>query len=149
MKKYFFYCLLLMIAEVLASFAVWHGTPTDWAGARLRFWTFEGFRLGYWATFLLLFGAILAGLQRLLLKRLGLTFLIAACSGGIEVATSLTFWKRLSTDRAGYLGWPNLTRYVLDHLVAWTLLWAFGLGLWHLLRRVGLRRSVDTIERKA
>jgi hypothetical protein len=148
MKRYCFYCLLLIIVEVLASFAIWHGTPTDWAGERLHFWGFEGVRLVYWAIFVLLSGTLWTGLQRLLSQRKVRNALAAACLIGIEVATSLTFWKRLAPDQAGYLGWPNLTRYVLDHLAAWSVLWALGLGVWHLLERVASKRSVDTIERK-
>lgn len=149
MKKYYSYCVLLVIAEVLASFAVWHGTPTDWTGERLRFWEYEGFRLGYWAIFLLLFGVLWVGMQRLLSQRLGRNVLAAACSGGIEVVTSLASWKRLPTNQTVYLGWPNVTKYVLEHLVAWALFWVLGLVLWHLLGRVVSKQSVDTMERKA
>lgn len=149
MKKLCSYCVLLVIAELLASFAVWHGTPTDWTGQRLRFWEYERVRLGYWAIFLLLFGVLWMGLRRLLSQRLGRNALAAACSGGLEMVTSLAFWKRLPTNQAVYLGWPNVTKYVLEHLVAWALFWVFGLGLWHLLKRVGSKHSMDTMERKA
>lgn len=54
-KKLMLYVLLLATAEVVASAAVWHGTPTDWKGPHLDFWSFESSRLLYWCSFCTLF----------------------------------------------------------------------------------------------
>lgn len=53
-----YYFILLLVAEIIASAALWHGTPTDWTSGPLRFWVFEGMRLRYWAGFCLLLSAL-------------------------------------------------------------------------------------------
>jgi hypothetical protein len=47
--------LFIVAAELIASLAVWHGTPTDWRGRPLSFWYFEMLRLRYWIGFGLAF----------------------------------------------------------------------------------------------
>ena len=129
--------LSIPVAEVLASFAVWHGTPTDWPDQPLHFWAFEIWRLQYWCSFTLLF----AGLWLFVwmgLRRHSATLILvvwgAVCALGLEVLTSFYFWKSLSSTRyIEFLGWFDFRQYFLQHLVSWgAVVSILGLWLWYL-----------------
>ena len=133
MKRSAYCFLLLLVAEVVASAAVWHGTPTDWAGGHLRFWMFEGLRLRYWGGFCLLFAALWGvGLHRLSSSPLKRNLLGLVCSLGVEVLASIFFWKGLSSSQVGYLGWLDLRQYAAEHLISWIVVLSIGLAVWHL-----------------
>ena len=128
----------LLVAEVIASLGVWHGTPTDWRGESPHFWTFEVLRLQYW----FLFGLSFAGIwmaewvdSRRRSLALMLAIVGAACVLGTEVLTSIYFWKRLAPNEAEYLGWPDLRRYIYEHLSVWAVVMLLGMGLWYLWKR--------------
>jgi hypothetical protein len=128
-----------LAAEVLASVAVWHGTPTDWPGEGLHFWQFELLRLGYWSFCCGLAGVGLCASHKIAGLRLSNRQSLALfCSLflGVEAATSLLFWKGLTLPQVGYLGWPDYQRYILDHLISWVVSVALvGLSAWLLMRR--------------
>jgi hypothetical protein len=131
--------LFIAAAEIVASFAVWHGTPTDWTGETPYFWHFEILRLRYWCSF----GLLSAGLWvigRLGLRRFSATAIPAVlevlCSLGTEVMTSIYFWRSLSSNQASYLGWPDFRRYFWEHLVSWIVVLVIsGLCLRYLQHR--------------
>ncbi|MEO8659379.1 MAG: hypothetical protein ABI693_12975 [Bryobacteraceae bacterium] len=124
--------LLAAVAEVVSSMAVWHGTPTDWIGAPLRFWDSEVSRLRYWCVSKLLFAALWVIGWLCLHRRLAAPALAAlgGCALGADVMTSLYFWKSLSAVQVGYLGWPSLQRYIGEHLISWVIVTLLGLAAW-------------------
>jgi hypothetical protein len=133
-------CLLFiaLVAEVLASLAVWSGTPTDWSGEPLHFWAFETLRLRYWCVFgLLVAGLWVAGYMSRRRRSAVVIVLIlgAICSLGAEVVTSICFWKALTSTQTMYLGWPVLKQYVVEHLISWIVVWVLGLASWYLYVR--------------
>ena len=58
-------CIALLIAQIASSFLSWHGTPTDWLGEPLHFWTFELWRLnlGSFSSLLVLVCFCFAGVR--------------------------------------------------------------------------------------
>jgi hypothetical protein len=137
--------LFITAAELLASFAVWHGTPTDWKGEAPHFWYFEILRLQYWCGFGLLFAGLWV-IGWLAFRRFSARVIPAAlgvvCSLGTEVMTSIYFWRSLSSNQASYLGWSAFRRYFSEHLVSWVLILVIsGLCLWYLRSR---RRTSHT-----
>jgi hypothetical protein len=131
--------LLILAAEILASFAVWSGTPTDWRGEPLHFWYFETLRLRYWCGFGLLFAGLWV-IGSLGLRRFSPTVipavLAALCSLGTEVMTSTYFWRSLSWNQASCLGWSYFRGYFSDHLVSWVVVLVIsGLCGWYLRHR--------------
>jgi hypothetical protein len=50
------------------------------------------------------------------------------CSFGIESLTSIYLWKSLSSNQTGYLGWPILHTYVLEHSILWIVVVLLGIG---------------------
>lgn len=150
MKRLLGYLFLLLVAEIVASIAVWHGTPTDWQGDPLHFWSFEVLRLQYWSLFGLSFTGIwiaerMSSRRRFLARVLAI--LGAVCVLGTEVVTSIFFWKRLSLNETEYLAWPDLRRYISEHLIVWMVVMLLGVGLWNLYhRRRRQHPSVSTSE---
>lgn len=137
---------LALIAEVLASVAVWHGTPTDWPEGGLYLWRYEALRLGYWS---LCCAPAAAGLwawhhvaSRSFSNRHALALFFTAMIG-VEAATSVLFWRSLTVPQVGYLGWPDLQRYTIEHFISWVASVA-GLGL--VARLLLLRRLPRTGE---
>ena len=127
--------LFLVAAELVASFAVWHGTPTDWKGEPPHFWYFEILRLRYWLSFGLLFAGVWV-IGWLGLRRFSATLIPAVlgglCSVATEVMTSIYFWRSLSSNQASYLGWSDFRRYFWEHLVSWIVVLVIsGLCLWY------------------
>jgi hypothetical protein len=118
------FLLLVVTAELAASLAVWHGTPTDWSGDPLHFWSYELLRLRYWLGFAFVAG-VLWNLGRVAARqhfsKLASSLLAIACALATEAATSLSFWSSLSLSQVGFLGWPNCHRYLWEHLVSWSL----------------------------
>ncbi len=130
--------LFIAAAEVFASLAVWHGTPSDWVGEPLHFWAFEVLRLQYWFGFCLVFATFWVMAWMSLRRRsatLALGILGAVCSFGTEVLTSIYFWKKLSLSQVNYLGWPDLRRYALEHVISWAVILLFGATLWYFRNR--------------
>jgi hypothetical protein len=131
MKKLTPYILLLAMAEIVASATVWHGTPTDWNGVHLGFWSFESSRLLYWCGFCLLFVGLWGAAWIVFRRSSGAAIRVIlglVCSLGIEMLTSIYFWKGLSSNQTGYLGWPALHRYVLEHSIPWAVVVLLGIG---------------------
>ena len=52
------FLVVIVVAELVSSFVVWHGTPTDWKGHPLSFWYFEMLRIRYWCGFVLAFAGL-------------------------------------------------------------------------------------------
>lgn len=144
MPKPWSICLLLLIvaAEVVASMAVWSGTPTDWVGEPLHFWGFEILRMRYWFGFELPIAGLWVAGWICLRRRLAAPTLVlmGACALGAEVMTSLYFWKSLTVAQVGYLGWPSLQGYVVEHLISWVVVTLLGLAGWYLYAYVRRRR---------
>jgi hypothetical protein len=130
---------LVAAAEIVASFATWHGTPMDWTGEPLHFWHFEVLRLRYWCGFGLLFAGLWAigwlGLRRF--SAIAIPAVLGAlCSLATEVMTSTYFWRSLSSDQTNYLGWYDFRRYFWEHLVSWMVVLVIpGLCLSYLRHR--------------
>jgi hypothetical protein len=146
--------LFIVAAELIASLAVWHGTPTDWRGRPLSFWYFEMLRLRYWIGFGLAFAVFWVfawlSLHRLSARLIPL-LLAVPCAVATEVTTSIYFWKSLPTNEASYLGWYALRPYVGEHLISWVaVLGMSGLCIWYLeyrkhrLARGALNRRATT-----
>jgi hypothetical protein len=130
--------LLIPAAEILASLAVWHGTPTDWAGEPPHFWLLEGLRLEYWCGFGLLFASIWSVVRigfRRQMATLALAIVGAGCSLATEILTSIYFWEKLPSNQVGYLGWPSHQRYVVEHLTSWAIIILLGLAVMYIWDR--------------
>jgi hypothetical protein len=133
------FLLFIIAAELLASFAVWHGTPTDWKAQPLSFWHFEAVRIRYWSGFGLAFAALWV-IGWLSLRRLSATvlpvLLALLCAISTEMMTSIYFWRSLPPNQASYLGWYDSRQYFGEHLVSWIVVLAIsGLCLWYWNRR--------------
>ena len=131
--------LFILVAEIVASFAAWHGTPKDWRGKPPHFWYFEVLRLRYWCGFGLLFTGLWV-IGWLGLRRSSPTVipavLLGLCSLGTEAMTSFYFWRSLSSDQASYLGWSDFRRYFWEHLVSWIVVLVISvLCTWYLRHR--------------
>lgn len=128
--------LFIVAAELVASFAVWHGTPTDWKGEPPHFWYFEMLRLWHWLGFGIGFAAlwVIGWLSLRRVSAIVIPLVLAIlCALGTEVITSIYFWRSLSSSQTSYLGWPNFRQYVLEHLVSWTVVLVIsGLSMWYL-----------------
>ena len=136
------YCAVLVIAELASSFAVWSGTPTDWVGEPLHFWTFEVWRLKSWALFFVLASSLCAigwySLHRRVHKiALGILSLVFAVA--FEVLTSIRFWRQLSWTESAYLGWSYFPSYFWGHLISWIVLLFVGLAVLLFLERRGTK----------
>lgn len=131
--------LFIVAAELIASFAVWHGTPTDWKGKPPHFWYFEILRLRYWFGFGLLFASVWV-IGWLSVRRFSVALIPAVlcvlCAVATEVMTSIYFWRSLSSNQASYLGWSDSRQYFREHLVSWVVVVVIaGLFLWYLGHR--------------
>lgn len=133
MKRLLYYLVLLLIAEIAASVAVWHGTPTDSVKGQLHFWSFELSRLQY-GSILCLLAAVFWSAGTWFFASASLVVNLFGIVGALagEIATSICFWKRLPLIQAGYLGWPNFRQYVFEHSVSWAvvLLIELTMGYW-------------------
>jgi hypothetical protein len=142
--------LVLVVAEVLASFFVWSGAPTDATGPPPRFWSFEMWRLQYWAIFFSLAALLWAvswyGIHRRV-RMIGMGLLGAALAVGVEVLTSVWYWRQLTWTQASYLGWSYFPRYFWEHLISWLLVVSIGVALWYVWnRRRGAQRGLHSHE---
>jgi hypothetical protein len=141
--KFAISCLLLLAAEVSASFLVWSGTPTDWIGEPLHFWRFEISRLQYWALFFSLSALLWIigwyGLHRRV-PGVAMGLLGAVLAVVVEALTSIWYWRQLPWNQASYLGWSYFPRYFREHLISWAVVLLVGLALWFLWnKRPGAR----------
>jgi hypothetical protein len=133
------FLLFIVAAELIASFAVWHGMPTDWKGQPPSFWYFEMLRSRYWCSFGLAFAGLWVigwlGLRRLSATVIPVS-LAVLCALGTEVMTSIYFWRSLPPNQASYLGWYDSRQYFREHFVSWIVVLAIsGLCLWYLGHR--------------
>jgi hypothetical protein len=139
---------LLAVAEVLASLSVWSGTPTDWRGAPLNFWTFEIWRLQYWAIFVLLC-SLLWFITWYSLPQgshiIKMTVFGAALAVASETLTSFAYWSRLSWTQASHLGWSYFPTYFWGHLISWAVVVVACLCVWSIWNRNRARRSHSQI----
>ena len=132
--KIVLFCLLLWAVEVIASFSVWSGAPTDWVGEPPRFWSFEMWRLQYWALFFSLSALLWVAGWYVLHRRahkIALGLLGAVLAVAVEVFTSICYWKQLPWSQASYLGWSNFRRYFWEHLISWVVVLFLGLAVWY------------------
>jgi hypothetical protein len=137
---------LFAAAEMLASMAVWSGTPTDWGNNEpLHFWHFEALRLGYWFGFGVVFACVWA-ISWAAMRRYyrSLELLLLACALGTELMTSVYFRRSLSVVEAGFLGWPSSGQYVEDHLLSWIVVTLLGLAVFYFCKRCRRARLAST-----
>src|SRR4051794_32801568 len=125
--------LLAVSAELVASVAVWHGTPTDWTGEPLHFWEVELSRLRYWCETALVFAGLWLIGWIFLYRRFAAPALVAlgGCALAADVITSVYFWKSLNPAHVGYLGWSSLPRYIEEHLISWIIVTLLALTIWY------------------
>ena len=135
--------LFVALAEVAASVAVWHGTPTDWRGAPLRLWDVEFLRLRYWCGWELLLGGLWAIWWIYLRRRIGGfdLLILGTCGLSADVITSVFFWRSLTVTQVGYLGWPSLQHYVVEHAISWAVTTLLVLAGWYLVSRRKMQAS--------
>ena len=141
-------------AEVAASWWVWGRAPTDsirvWYSG---FWAFEAGRLHYWVpVFASLLVLWIVGWYAFRRHGRLITWLFAAALGvGLEVATSVLYWRSSrSSDLRGLfqslwvwhrvpqasdMGWPSFRVYLWDHLVPWAMVLLVGMTLWVLFEQ--------------
>jgi hypothetical protein len=131
----------LFIAEVVASWWVWGGAPTDTIRVRYSdYWAFEAGRLRYWIP-IVLTALVVLGIPvyaRVRSRGQFARLLLAAVLGLVtELATTFLYWRspgssvirglyqsiwvgnRLPHSRE--LGWLSFRVYLCDHLVPWAL----------------------------
>jgi hypothetical protein len=138
----------LAVAEVLASLSVWSGTPTDWRGAPVSFWSFEIWRLRYWVLFVSLCSLLWFITWYSLRQRspiIKMTVFGAALAVASEALTSFAYWSRLSWTQASYLGWPDFRTYFWGHLVSWAVVVVACLCVWSIWNRKRAPRSHSQI----
>src|SRR5580693_8948080 len=121
---------LLLAAEVLASASIWCGTPRDWSGDRLHFWTFQVPRLPYWALSFLLATSgwlVVWYVMRSRPRRILLSLLAIFLAIEVEASTSIWCWRKLpwTTTTCGTL--TNFRYYFWEHLISWAVTMALGL----------------------
>ena len=144
------FLVVIVAAELVSSFVVWHGTPTDWKGHPLSFWYFEMLRIRYWCGFVLAFAGLWMigwiGLRRLSSTVIPV-LLAVLCALPTEMMTSIYFWRSLRPNQASYLGWYDSRQYLREHLVSWAVVLAIsGLCLWYLgYRKHQSRTPVPTV----
>ena len=91
-------CTALLTAEIVSSFLSWHGTPMDWVGEPLHFWTFELWRLQSWAIFFVAGVGFWLICWRAFHRRaheIGLWLLASALAVAVEVLTTVRYWRQL------------------------------------------------------
>ena len=144
MKPWGAVSLVIVISEIAASFGIWHGTPTDWRGLPLRFWNYEFWRLTYWIPLAggscLILWAIwyfIPGTRRYsILLPLALASLLSS-----EWITSVVYWRALTIEQAGFLGWASEFYHVRDHLICWAISLLINTGVWLFWRHRKSRRK--------
>jgi uncharacterized membrane protein YjdF len=139
------YLSLFLVAEIVASGAVWHDTPTDWGNEHLSFWVFERMRFRRLSPVFLIFASLSVvgwiACRHFSSALLVSNLLTAVCALGTEVLTSVYFWKQLSVSQTQYLGWIDHQRYIIEHLVSWAVVVLGGLGLLHVTGMGKRKRS--------
>jgi len=150
---------LLCVAEVMASFLCWSGTPADaLPDPRFNFWYLEVWRLRYWAA--CFFCASLVWLivrscaegragggetnAQYSFKKLALWLLAIGLAVSAELGTSLWYQRRLPWILSFTMDATDLHLYLRDHLTGWTLVVSVGLVLWCLQKYKVRRRAGGT-----
>jgi len=114
-------CTALLSAEIVSSLLSWAGTPSDWLGEPLHFWTFELRRLQSWVMFFVA-GVVLWLSWRAVHRRvheIALWLVASFLAIAIEVLTTLRYWRQLSWRESAYLGIPYFRGYLWEHLIGW------------------------------
>jgi hypothetical protein len=117
-------CTALFTSEIVSSFLSWHGTPTDWLGEPLHFWSFELWRLQSWAMFFVAGIALWILFWRAVHRRvheITLWLLASALAVAIEVLTTRRYWRQLSWRESAYLGISYFRGYLWEHLIGWVV----------------------------
>lgn len=126
--------VLLVLAEVLASFSAWSGAPMDGTAPPPRFWSFEVWRLEYWVVLFSLAALLWAvswyGFHRHI-GAIGMGVLGVALAVATEVLTSVWYWRQFTWAQASYLGWSYFPKYFWEHLISWFVVVAVGAVLWY------------------
>ena len=133
MKRWAAVPLVFVISEMLGSFGVWHGTPTDWRGMPLRFWHYEFWRLAYWIPMALGACVVVSTFWYFVpsLRRYSVMLPVVLASAlSIEGITSVVYWHALSVEQASFVGWSNEFNYVRDHLECWAIGLLISTGAW-------------------
>ena len=164
------FILVALVAEVLASWRIWGGAPTDTLRvAYSGFWSYEVGRLLCWTILSAVF--LTAGLiasrvssrrartdpgHRSALLLFGTAQLLAL---SLEISTSVVYWNAQSSRPTRDLyssiwhwhripqlsdqGWPSLKGYIGDHALAWaTVLLIAEALVWVVFRKGETKRSV-------
>jgi len=137
--------VLLMLAEVLASFSAWSGAPMDGTAPPPRFWSFEMWRLEYWVVLFSLAALLWAvswyGFHRRI-GTIGMGVLGVALAVATEALTSVWYWRQFTWAQASYLGWSYFPKYFWEHLISWFVVVAIGAVLWYVWnKRRGAQRG--------
>lgn len=121
---------LLLAAEIIASGSIWCGTPTDWIGEPLHFWSYEIPRLPYWALFFLASTLVwFAGRQIIpgSIPPIVTRALRGILAIGVEVSTSAFCWWRFRWTETNCQGLTYFPDYFWGHLISWVVVVALGL----------------------
>jgi hypothetical protein len=144
--------LLLGVSEVSGSLLTWSGAPFDWIGEEPHFWSFELWRLRYWALFSslsVLFWIICWYGLRKRIPRIALGALAGALAVTVESLTSIWYWHQLPWTQASILGWSYFPRYYSEHLICWAVVLLTGLVIWYFwCRRWQAQRVVPSGRRE-
>jgi hypothetical protein len=135
-----FFVLIVLLAELGASAAVWHGTPSDWVGEPLSFWHYELLRLRFWLLFSLLgcgfWLLVWVSLRRFASSRV-LLICALVCALAAEIGATTYFWRSLKHNEQGFLGWPFFQSYFREHLISWLVIFAiFAVGACYIGRQM-------------
>jgi hypothetical protein len=158
-KRSIIFSLFVLVAELMASWWLWRGAPTDTLRVSYPgFWRYEVGRLLCWSVLSLLCAVIwlivslgMHGGARKEVKVALLVGLLLACA--LEVSTSMLYWNSRSSlpvrDLYGSVwywhrvpqssdqGWPSLKGYLWDPALAWAVLILIPQALWCLAGRKG------------
>jgi hypothetical protein len=102
----------------------WYGTPTDWLGEPLHFWTFQLSRLKSWFIFFAAGVALFLLCWRAVHRRAhgsAQWLLASAFAVAIEVLTTVRCWRQLSWTESAYLGISYFRGYLSEHLIGWAV----------------------------
>ena len=129
---------VLLSSEILASGSIWCGTPIDWSGQHLHFWSFEILRLPYWGLSFALATLVwlIAWHKRSYLHhRVVLCVLPVALAVRIEVSNSIWCWRRLPWTKTTCASLTTFRYYFWEHLMSWFVAMALGLIIWRAVWR--------------
>lgn len=128
----------LLLAEIIASYSIWCGTPVDWSAEALHFWEFEFPRLPYWALSLLVSGLaylVISPMVRARSSALARYLLAGILLLAAEMLNSLICWLRLPWTKTSCISLTYSRYYFSEHLASWILVVTLGMVLIVVMRR--------------